>query len=130
MTDWKSVLLIVRLAAEKVHRAKADGEDEQNGAVGSEHRAAVGPPIFRLLYGLHSASCGNRAFEQDFHCKRSKDSLAMILPSMILPALRFSASKSEPISLVYVTFIRTTPEKLREALTNGDFSDKQPEEPA
>ncbi len=54
----------------------------------------------------------------------------MILPSMILPALRFSASKSEPISLVYVTFIRTTPEKLREALTNGDFSDKQPEEPA
>jgi hypothetical protein len=91
---------------------------------------STGPPIFRLLYGLQSASCGNRAFEQDFHCKRSKDSLAMILPSMILPALRFSASKSEPISLVYATFIRTTPEKLREALTNGDFSDKQPEEPA
>src|SRR6266478_7152196 len=49
---------------------------------------------------------------------------------MILPTLCFSALKYELISLVYVTFIRTTPEKLWEALTNGDFSDKQPEEPA
>jgi hypothetical protein len=54
----------------------------------------------------------------------------MILPTMILPTLCFSALKYESISLVYVTFIPTTPEKLWEALTNGDFSDKQPEEPA
>lgn len=30
----------------------------------------------------------------------------------------------EKIEFVYVTFIRTTPEKLWEALTNGDFSEK------
>jgi uncharacterized protein YndB with AHSA1/START domain len=30
----------------------------------------------------------------------------------------------EPIEFIYATFIRTTPEKLWEALTNGDFSEK------
>lgn len=30
----------------------------------------------------------------------------------------------EPIEFVYVTYIRTTPENLWEALTNGDFSEK------
>ena len=30
----------------------------------------------------------------------------------------------EKVEFVYATFIRTTPEKLWEALTNGDFSEK------
>ena len=34
------------------------------------------------------------------------------------------ATKTETQTFVYATYIRTTPEKLWEALTNGDFSEK------